>query len=91
MPTGLRGEPDFSGPCAGSIDVDANKSDTAKLPSVVRMLEIATGGDVVFHVLNDAANRFLTRTFVAGDVYDRYYIDQVKSTGTTASGITGGV
>jgi hypothetical protein len=88
---GFTGQPDFSGPCASSIDIDAEKSNSALLSKTVRAIRCGVAGDVVFHVLNDAAATFRTVTLAAGDKFDLFYIDQVKNTGTTATGLLGGV
>lgn len=84
--------PQASGPCALSVDVDAAKHDTNPLPYVVRGLVCTgTAGNVVFHVVNDPAGTTRTVALAAKEKFDFFFIDQVLETGTTATGLLGGV
>jgi len=89
---GLRGQSDMSGPCAKSIDIDAEKHATNYLSSVIRAIYCeTTAGTVKFHVLHDEAATYRTVTLAIGQKFDMYYIDRVYAIGTTATGLLGGV
>ena len=77
----------LTSPADNSIDIDAEKSDSVELSKVTRGIHCNVAGNIAGILAGDGTT---SRVFVllAGITYP-YRFKQVKSTGTSATGIIG--